>query len=383
MYVSTHTDCDPPVGPDPRGIGQSTPIKCDVDLFNERVSRYPQTEADFNKLVQHNKAFGESCLKLSGDIVKHVDTASVARDFEAVRQALGDGKLNLLAISYGTQIAAQYAELFPQSVGRFVLDGVVDHSGSEMYSLVTESATRESAFNRFEKWCANSNKCALQGKDVAAILEKLIKQADKTPIPVPGCNGTSCREDVNGEELRLNVANGLGMYNSNSRVVDLELEKALEGDASMISTPLADAENYAEFARRAVLCLDWFHSSKSVSDLLYKQQLLASTAPHTHGAGGTWEAQTSCIGWPVPIQNPPHQVDVQGAPPMLLVNSLYDPATSYTWAVGVKEQIPGAVLLTRKGEGHGSYTRSGEAHHVIDAFLVGGKMPAENTVVYS
>lgn len=88
------------VGVDPRGIGLSTPLKCDIDLWNERVSRFPTTEAQFNKLVEHNKAVGESCLKLSGNLLKHVDTASVARDHEAVRQALGDDKLNLAGFSY-------------------------------------------------------------------------------------------------------------------------------------------------------------------------------------------------------------------------------------------------------------------------------------------
>jgi hypothetical protein len=63
---------------------------------------------------------------------------------------------------------------------------------------------------------------------------------------------------------------------------------------------------------------------------------------------------------------------------MLLVNSLYDPETSYTWAVALKEQIPGAVLLTRNGSGHTSYGLGEEAHQVIDAFLVDGKMPASN-----
>ena len=93
---------------------------------------------------------------MSGDIVKYVDTTSVARDFDAVRQALGDDKLNFLAFSYGTQIAAQYAELFSQSVGRFVLDGILDHSGSEMYTLVTQVTTHENVFDRFAQWCGSS-----------------------------------------------------------------------------------------------------------------------------------------------------------------------------------------------------------------------------------
>ena len=44
---------------------------------------------------------------------------------DILRAALGDAKLNYLGKSYGTQLGAVYAGLFPQLVGRFVLDGVL------------------------------------------------------------------------------------------------------------------------------------------------------------------------------------------------------------------------------------------------------------------
>ena len=44
---------------------------------------------------------------------------------DVLRAALGDGQLNYLGKSYGTFLGATYADLFPERVGRFVLDGVV------------------------------------------------------------------------------------------------------------------------------------------------------------------------------------------------------------------------------------------------------------------
>ena len=143
------------VGLDPRGLGTSTPIKCDIDLWNERISYFPKTEVEYKKLVQHNTALGESCLKLSGDIVRHCDTTSVVRDFEAVRQAIGSANFNLLSFSYGTQIASQYAELFPHNVGRIVMDSNLDHSESEVSTLVTEVRAYETELDRFARWCEN------------------------------------------------------------------------------------------------------------------------------------------------------------------------------------------------------------------------------------
>ena len=47
---------------------------------------------------------------------------------EALRAALGDEKLNWLGASYGTFLGATYADLFPDKVGRMVLDGVLPAS---------------------------------------------------------------------------------------------------------------------------------------------------------------------------------------------------------------------------------------------------------------
>jgi hypothetical protein len=40
------------------------------------------------------RAFGRSCLERTGPLLGHVDTRSAARDMEALRRALGEGKLN-------------------------------------------------------------------------------------------------------------------------------------------------------------------------------------------------------------------------------------------------------------------------------------------------
>jgi pimeloyl-ACP methyl ester carboxylesterase len=331
-------------------------------------------------LVQLNKAVGESYLKLSGNLLKHVDTISVARDHEAVRQALGDEKLNLAGFSYGTQLATQYAELFPDRVGRFVLDGNLDHSGSGTYTLVTEVSTYENELDRFAAWCGSSKDCALHGKDVAAEWDKLVQKADKTPIPALACDGTTCRKDVTGEELRFNAQGYLIFKPLSWTILGQALAEAIKGNATILSTPLAvsgQAEaNSALFGERAVVCLDW-GSSADLSDILYKQQLAASIAPHTQGATQTYDAQTRCIGWPAPVNNPPREAHFNQNPPrMLMVNALYDPETSYTWAVALREQIPGAVLLTRNGDGKQNNGPKGNSNHAVTTWSLGPRQPA-------
>ena len=51
------------IGMDPRGVGTSTPIQCDPDVYNQLVSLFPSTEAQFDQLASWARAFGQSCLR--------------------------------------------------------------------------------------------------------------------------------------------------------------------------------------------------------------------------------------------------------------------------------------------------------------------------------
>lgn len=135
------------IGVDPRGVGLSAGISCDPDLWNARQSIWPKNEKEFDDMVAANKAFYASCTDLTGPLFDHVDTTSVAKDFEIVRLALGDEKLNIFAQSYGSQIGEQYAELFPENIGRMALDAVLDHSTSEVSGIFVE-VSRFSAAQR-------------------------------------------------------------------------------------------------------------------------------------------------------------------------------------------------------------------------------------------
>lgn len=61
------------IGIDPRGVGLSHQVKCDMNIYAERVSLWPKTQQDFDKLVDKNKRLGESCRKLTGPLLEHID----------------------------------------------------------------------------------------------------------------------------------------------------------------------------------------------------------------------------------------------------------------------------------------------------------------------
>ncbi|KAI1506262.1 TAP-like protein-domain-containing protein [Biscogniauxia marginata] len=373
------------IGLDPRGVGLSTPVQCDVDTYNKRISFFPETKEQFDDLVDYNKAVAESCRQKSGRLIDFVDTISAVKDHEAVRKALGGEKASFLGLSYGTQLFSQYAQLFPDGARAIVLDGNLQHSQSESSNLLIESTTYEKTLKQFFEWCTSTEDCPLRGQDVEAKYTSVLAKAKEAPIPAPGCDDVSCRSDVTEEELRFNLQ-GFLISPSSWPGLGQALIDADDGNATTISgaQPLAVGSSYDDsylFAGTAIQCQDWAHSSTSLADVQQKQTLGAAFSPLTQGACQSYKIQTSCIGWPAALTNPPKPVKYEGETPILMVNSIYDPSTSYTWALGLQSEIKNAVLLTRNGFGHTSYLSSPKTAQIENAYLLNMTLPDPGTVI--
>lgn len=246
---------------DPRGVGLSTPIKCDPNLWNQRTSIFPTTEEEYDSLVAHNKALGESCAKLTGNLINHLDTVHVVEDFELFRRAINSGSnegLNFLGVSYGTQIGVQYAEKYPENINRFVLDGVLDHSLPETTTLTVESQTYEATLNQFFSWCNTTSDCALQGQDAASLFDNLVRKAIQSPIPAPGCSSTgdsACFFNVTDEDILANTQDFLASFNSTQGwsvlvgwpALALALAQTAQGNATLFSTRIATSDTFSSY----------------------------------------------------------------------------------------------------------------------------------------
>jgi len=365
-------------------------VRCDPDIWNQGVSWFPSDETSFAQLQEHYRAFGESCLRLTGPLLSHLDTTNVARDLESVRVALGEGKLNFLGLSYGSQLGAAYAELYPENIRVMALDGALDHAQQASSMLADEAGAYEDAFSRFARWCSEEPDCALHGRDVTTFFDDLVQRADQGPIPAPRCVELGyCRPTVTGEDILFNVQSLILIKDPVPKLgiqgwpgLASALVSADAGDASQLSTQTAGDETFDGFAALAIECVDWNPAEDTFADLSAKALLGRTVAPHTAGATQTWTILAGCLDWPVPVANPPHLAPVRGAPPILLINATHDPSTAYEWAHGLRDQIEGSVLLTRDGDGHTSFFVPG-AHRTrdaIDTYLITGETPPPNTV---
>ena len=377
LFSQTLLDRFDMVGLDPRGTG-STAVHCDVPVVTATSTLFPRSEAEFDALRRHNRDVGRSCFAQNGRLLAHTDTVSVARDHEALRRALGERQISWFGVSYGTQLAANYAELFPRHTRAMVLDGALEHNQTEVHQVADEILAVEDSFDRFAEWCATDPTCELQGQDVAAVFDELVRDADANPIVVPGAVRA-----VTGEDIRLGTIGFLtikepSVFGPDRSWAGLSraLAAALDGDGTWFAIPADDPQD-DQHGVLAIGCMEYVPMVDTYAEMQQRIEMGRQLAPHLQGASETWQVN-NCIDWPLPVANPPRSLDVHGVD-TLIVHSTHDPSVPYTWAYTLAGQIDGAAILTREGDGHTSYNTSPCARAAIDAYLLDPVAPATST----
>ena len=149
------------VGFDPRGVGASTPaVHCVDDLGGYIAGVQGDTTEQRNLARLADAEFAKACGEHSAGILGYLSAPHVARDMEAIRVALGDSKLTYVGFSYGTLLGATYADLYPDSVRAFVLDGALDPSLTPEEQGNRQDDGFDTALDAFLTDCAgNDSRC--------------------------------------------------------------------------------------------------------------------------------------------------------------------------------------------------------------------------------
>lgn len=125
------------VGFSPRGTGASTQLQCATNELARPIdistARWDTPENLANAHYNGRKT-AEACLK--NPITPYINTDATARDMDLLRGLLGEEKLNYLGYSYGTWLGAWYASLFPEKVGRMVLDSSTDFTATLEHNVL-------------------------------------------------------------------------------------------------------------------------------------------------------------------------------------------------------------------------------------------------------
>jgi pimeloyl-ACP methyl ester carboxylesterase len=305
------------------------------------VQVQPADQDAFDAQAAADRAVLQRCRDGDPELVDHLDSASVAHDIDAVRAALGEPRLSLIASSYGGVPAAGYARLFPARVRALFLDGAVPHVPTAELDRLTYR-TAEELFGRFSDWCATDAACALHGEDVSAEWLALVDAADRNPVAVPGAGPGSA---YSGFDLKM-LASAMLTSGQWGRLADAVV-LARRGDASGFAALLPLPKQPMFPFGSAVHCQDGI-GYPSYGEYREAQERAVALAPHFAGLGH-W-LHLPCSRWTGPVANPPAPLP-GGLPPLLGAGSWGDGLTTEA----ITAQVPGSTTVRYDGTGHVLY----------------------------
>jgi pimeloyl-ACP methyl ester carboxylesterase len=308
---------------------------------------------------------------------------------DILRAALGEKKLNYVGKSYGTYLGTLYAELFPKNVGRFVLDGAVDPNIPMKEQTLSQAIGFEGATDAFIKDCLSRNDCPFTGTltEARTAITTTLQKAATTPLP---------QKDPRKNDDRMITESLILVGIASSLYDDVDgwpkLRQAFtESAAGFGDTFLQLADEYSgrnpdgtfrsnDFDSGAVIdCLDWL-DPRTTEQFTLDAKEFATKAP----IFGPYIAYSGlhCQFFPQPTtQRVANTTTTITTAPIIVIGTIRDPATPYSWSVSLSKIFKGSSLISLDGDGHTGHGRgSACVDNAVDAYLLSGTLPPANLV---
>lgn len=355
---------------DPRGVGASTAIECEVD-FDDNVDRLDLgDDAGWDDLVAASGGDDQRCTEASLELSGFVGTNNAARDLDLLRAALGDEQLTYVGYSYGTRLGATYAELFPDRVRALVLDGGVKPTSNLQELALGQAAGFDRALENFAAACDADDDCILgelgPAIEVFEGLRSEISEVGSFPTDDPD-------RVLTPGELDLGVIASLysrstwpilaqGLYVAETQQ-DGTLLQAL-GDQLTGRQPDGSYDN-SQIANGFINCAD--DPNRFDADVV--RQMAQDAAAQSLYFGELLRADTGCLGT-AEAQDPLIVGPAASAPPILVIGNSGDPATPFEWSSELAATLDSGVLFAVEAEGHTAYGSIECVFDPVNAYLI-------------
>jgi len=364
---------------DQRGTGSSDPLSCPA------LERFATTSV--SRLLAN-------CAEQIGPARGAFTTQESVRDIEALRQATGYEKLVLYGTSYGTKVALEYAERYPQHVEALVLDSVVPTDGPDPFGIPTFEAVGEVV-----RELCSGNLCSAITRDPLADLTELIGRLRRHPLSGSVYDGLGHRHATKLTEPGLFGILEAGDVNPALRaLLPAAIRSSLQGDPDPLlrlqalaeglipNLPAARAEASAEEEIDSALFV-----TTTCEETLFPWQRGAPEATRLGEALGYLSAQPAsefapfdaatalaashvkeCDGWPDASPPPPPPAPLPDVPTLIL-SGAQDLRTPTSNARRVAALIPDAQIEVVPFTGHSvvGSDLTGCAAKALSAFFSG------------
>ncbi|RPD63511.1 alpha/beta-hydrolase [Lentinus tigrinus ALCF2SS1-6] len=418
---------------DPRGVGNLTipgEVFC-FDDFAEYTAFFNGTieltgieetgnftdPADINALLaqapimqKKYEEVGQKCLhSQSGKYLKYLGTAAAVRDMVSIANVLDgpDAPINYIGTSYGTLIGSWFINMFPERVGRVVLDGVVDPlvfaTQEPALSFASQLVSADTIYKALITGCAltGPSGCAAASEgdgplDIDFKVQALIKTAygaTKLNASVPITSGdirielfsemytpADWSDAVNEVYPQIvQIVNGEAPANGTLRKRSKELIRRNPLVGKRDSQP----NDSPPYSGAAIYCGDSVDLRGTTMEQVLKG--IISTAQNvTHLFGSSWPVVFyQCSFWPVrSVERYQGPFNKTLANKILVASNILDPITPLPWAESVARLLEkDAVLVRQNGFGHTTLSEPSTClNEIAVAYFTNGTLPANNTL---
>ncbi|KAK7468356.1 hypothetical protein VKT23_002871 [Stygiomarasmius scandens] len=385
------------IGFDPRGVGFSTPSVIVAQSAAEISSTEPfdlnSTADALPEAWAKYQAYGQAAQARDNGILNFVTTGNVARDMLGMVEALGQEQIQYFGQSYGTVLGATFATMFPDRVGRMILDGCVDmdgYFGSDYFSSGLLDADK--ALQTFFDGChaAGPEACpfyASSPSEIAANLESIYTSLRSQPVPVFTGNTFGV---LTYDTLRQVIFNAISSPYAQFKLLATGLAELSNGNGTIIfETIFGDSTEPADPAVTAlilngfeafiaILCSDADPLNATVPELRESMAEINSTFAGVFAL----PTRNRCAGWKFhPDDRFRGPVGANTSNPLLLIGNTADPRTPLASTMKTSSMFPGSAVLVQDSPGHpSSVARSNCTSEHIGAYFATGKLPTEGTV---
>ncbi|MEU9636738.1 alpha/beta hydrolase [Streptomyces tendae] len=358
------------IGFDPRGVGRSTPVTCDLTQEQQWRGNFPpyaHTAADVRREAGPARKIAEQCnSSRTAWMLPHTTTANTARDMDRIRTALGEPKLSYLGASYGSYLGAVYTTLFPRRGDRIVLDSNLGPGGYDISAMRLFARGLEDRFPDFAAFAVAHPEYGLGStpKQVTAKFFELAERLDAKP-----------RQGVDGAAFRGHTFESLYADGLMPRLAEFWQAVDTGGPLALPELP-ADLENLMS-ARFAVVCQD----TRWPGTVREYQRNVAVDRVRYPMLGGSTAGINPCAFWPRERTEPPVRITDRGPSNVLMLQNERDPGTPLVGARELRRAFGGrATLVTADQGGHGVYPygRNTCANDAATRFLTTGERPARD-----
>ena len=326
------------IGYSPRGVAPSLPtIACPA----------PEDSGQ----VYEGKTFVDSCIRHMGaDTLQYMSTRDAVEDVESIRRALGIDRWNLVSYSYGTKVAALYAQRYPAHVRSAVLDGVVDLAEDYTTQRLTQEQGYQHTFEQFAAWCAHSRPdCPLAAEPEAANQRMHTLLAKLNEHPLTDKQGEAIDSDALIGLMSTEILWQEGWPDLANAMRDLQQGRTRSYNRLKYQAPTGEHE---DDALTVINCADAALQLPREQELQRLRKIDAASRFDNYRAKSDEELLEPCSYWPHPGTDVAHTPKPDPRlPKLLFVAQTHDGTTPYRNAQAMAKAF-GGHLLTREGKGH-------------------------------